>query len=515
MSGYGSAYPRGVASWLLTDDHKRVAILFLAAIAVMLGLGGLAGILVRIELLTPAKALVDEHGYNRLFTAHGLILVALFVVPAIPATFGNYLLPLMIGARRLAFPRLALGTFYLYVGGAAAVLVGLVRGGVDSGWTIYPPSGESSPDSVAIVLGGLALLGVGWLATAANFIATIHRHRAPGMGFLDMPPFVWSLYATSLVAVVATLVFAVGLALVGLGLGGGDLFVRLHLRWFYAHAAVYTAIVPAAGVASELILAFARKNALSYRALVLSFVGIAAASLVSWGHHVFAAGSTRDAALFGIPSLLLATSLAVAALTWAGTLYGGSIAPRTPLLYGLAFVFFLFFGVASGVGLAAGGLGAQWHGTWFVVAHFHCIVAGGMLSAFLGALHFWFPKMTGRMYSERFALLAAAPIFVGLCLAFFPEFLLGNAGMPRRSPTYPAALEPLHVIAAAGSWVLAAGLAGALGVLVGALRWGAPAEPNPWGAGGLEWATSSPPPPENFEKEPRAAGELRDLSRVP
>jgi cytochrome c oxidase subunit 1 len=502
----------GVRSWLLTKDHKRIGLLFFFATALGLMIGGTYALLIRIELLTPRHTIVDAAAYNRFFTMHGIVMVWLFMIPSIPTTFGNFLLPIMIGARDVAFPRLNLASFYLYVVGAAFTLWALIDGGVDTGWTFYTPYSLQAPSAVVPVAIGILILGFSTIATGVNFIVTVHTLRARGMTWMKLPFFVWTIYGTSIIQVLATPVLGMSLIVVAidrawtLGLFdpqlGGDPVLFQHMFWFYSHPAVYIMVLPGMGVISELACAMAHKNPFSYKAIAYSTFGIAFVGFLTWGHHMFVAGMSEfDAGSFGILSMLVAVFSAIKVFTWTGTLYRGSITIATPLVYFLSFLFLFVFGGMTGVAVASMSLDIHWTDTYFVVAHFHFIMVGGTLTAYLGAIHYWFPKVTGRRYNETWGFLTAIMVFAGFFFTFFPQFLLGNGGMPRRYYAYAPEFQTLHVASTCGASILAAGMLLTLGYLAVAIFRGAPAGDNPWGARGLEWQTTSPPPAHNFEQQ--------------
>ena len=504
---------RGVRAWLLTVDHKRIGIMFLVAVTLSLFLGGVFALLLRLELLTPGADLFRPHEYNQLFTHHGIVMVWLFMIPSIPTVFGNFLLPIMVGARDVAFPRLNLASFYVYVAGAAITLWALVAGGVDTGWTFYAPYSTVSPGRVALVALGIFVLGISSIMTGLNFIVTVHTLRARGVGWMRLPIFVWTIYATSIIQVLATPILGLSLAVVGLdhawGLGlfdpsrGGDPVLFQHLFWFYSHPAVYIMILPAQGVMAEIVSTFGHNPPVSYRALVIASLGIAFVGFLTWGHHLFVAGmSAFDAGVFGALSMFVAIFSAIKVFTWTATLYGGRITVGTPMLYFFGFVFLFVFGGMSGVAVATSSLDVHWHDTYFVVAHFHFVMVGGTLTAFLAALHYWFPKLTGRRYSEKWGLLSASLVTSGFFFTFMPQFLLGNAGMPRRYATYPEQYQWLHVLSTAGASVLALGLM--LVVIYLGVAWyrGERVGRNPWGSRSYEWRVPSPPPVHNFVEPP-------------
>ncbi|HEX7051824.1 MAG TPA: cbb3-type cytochrome c oxidase subunit I [Longimicrobiales bacterium] len=502
-----------IRSWLTTTDHKRIGILFLIMTTAALALGGVFALLLRLELLTPGGTFMDAMSYNRLFTLHGVVMVWLFLIPSIPGAFGNFLLPLMLGARDVAFPRLNLASVYIYAIGAVVVLAGAVLGGADTGWTFYPPYSTHTPTAVVPVLLGVFILGISSTITGLNFIVTTHTLRTEGMTWLRIPLFVWAVYATSIILVIATPVLGMTLLLIILDhafrLGifdpalGGDPILFQHLFWFYSHPAVYIMILPAMGVMSETVSAFAHKNIFSYNAIVIATLGIAFVGFLTWGHHMFTAGmSVFDSGAFGILSMFVAIFSAIKVFTWVSTLYKGSIALDAPMLYFFGFLFLFSFGGMTGVAVASMSLDVYWHDTYFVVAHFHFIMVGGSMMGFLAALHYWFPKMFGRMFPARSSTVAAVLVITGFILTFTPQFWLGNAGMPRRYYSYPDRFQTLNVISTVGSWAITAGLVLIGAYLLYALRWGARSGPNPWGSLGFEWNTPSPPPPHNYEEPP-------------
>jgi len=502
-----------VRSWLTTIDHKRIGLLYLVATTLAMMLGGILALLIRIELISPEPTIVDAMTYNRLFTLHGVIMVWLFMIPALPSAFGNFLLPLMIGARDVAFPRLNLASFYVYVVGAAVVLAGAVAGGADTGWTFYPPYSSQTPTAVVPILVGVFILGISSTMTGVNMIVTTHTLRTVGMTWTRIPLFVWTIYATSIILVLATPVLGMTLLLIILDhafrLGifdpavGGDPILFQHIFWFYSHPAVYIMILPAMGVMSEVVCTFSWKNIFSYGAIVVATLGIAFIGFLTWGHHMFTSGmSAFDAGAFGILSMFVAIFSAIKVFTWVATLHKGSISLKTPMLYFFGFLFLFSFGGMTGIAVASTSLDVYWHDTYFVVAHFHFIMVGGTMMGFLAALHYWFPKMFGKRYPERWSILAAALVISGFIITFTPQFWLGNGGMPRRYYSYPPEYAPLHIISTVGSWAISIGTAMVFGYLVVALRWGRRTEPNPWGSLSYEWLSPSPPPPHNYDTPP-------------
>ena len=503
----------GIKSWLLTKDHKRIGLLFMIATALALMLGGVFALLIRFELISPGPDFLDGLTYNRMFTHHGVVMVFLFMVPVIPTVFGNFFLPMMLGAPDVAFPRLNLASFYVYCLGAAIVLSSLWFGGVDTGWTFYAPYSTSSPTSVATAAFGVFVVGVSSILTGLNFIVTVHTLRAKNLRWLEMPLFVWAIYATAIIQVIATPVLGMSLALVAVdhawALGifdpnmGGDPVLFQHLFWFYSHPAVYIMILPAMGVVSEIVCTFSHRRPVWYGAIVFATIGIALVGFLTWGHHMFVAGmSTFDVGMFGVLSMFVAIFSAIKVFTWTATMYGGSITLATPILYVFTFIFLFVFGGMSGVAVATSSLDVHWHDTYFIVAHFHFIMVGGTMTGFLAALHYWFPKLTGKMYSETWARLGCLAVSLGFILTFTPQFLLGNAGMPRRYATYPAEYQPLHLVSTAGACLLGTGMLLTFVYLVVALFRGKTAGDNPWRSKSFEWRTPSPPPEHNFDAVP-------------
>jgi cytochrome c oxidase subunit 1 len=509
----------GLKSWLFTTDHKRIAWLYLVSVTLFFFVGGLFATLVRLELMTPQGDLVQAENYNKLFTMHGVTMIFFFLIPAIPAVLGNFLIPMMIGARDLAFPRLNLASWYVYILGGLFTLIAAAAGGVDTGWTFYTPySSIYSNTHVALTVVGIFITGFSSILTGLNFIVTVHTMRAPGMTWFRMPLFVWAHYATSIIFILGTPVVAITLVLVALErlfhLGifnpelGGDPLLFQHLFWFYSHPAVYIMILPGMGVVSELITCFSRKRIFGYEFIAFSSLAIAVLGFLVWGHHMFVSGQSVYASIiFSVLSMLVAIPSAVKVFNWTATLYKGSISFEAPMLYALGFIGLFTIGGLTGVFLATLGVNIHVHDTYFVVAHFHYIMVGSAVMAYLGGVHFWWPKMTGRKYPENLARVAAVVIYLGFNLTFFPQFVLGYLGMPRRYHVYPPEFQVLNVLSTAGSSILAVGYVLPLAYLIWSLRYGAVAGMNPWKARGLEWQTPSPPPTNNFDVTPTVVRE--------
>ncbi len=503
-----------IRSWLLTRDHKRIGILYMISITLFFVIGGVAAMLIRLNLMTPTGWIVTKETYNRLFTTHGVIMVWFFLIPSIPTVLGNFFIPLMIGARDLAFPRLNLASWYLFVIAGLFAIAALIFGGADTGWTFYTPysTGYANTQVVMVII-AIFISGFSSILTGLNFIVSLHTLRAPGMGWFRLPLFCWSIYATSIILVLATPVLAIVLTLVGIerlfGLGifdpalGGDPVLFQHLFWFYSHPAVYIMVLPSMAVVSEIVTCFSRKRIFGYEFVAFASLAIALLGFLVWAHHMFVAGlSAYGAMTFSLLSFLVAIPSAVKVFNWTATLYKGSIKLDTPLLYILGFIGLFTMGGLTGLFLATLGLDVHVHDTYFVIAHFHYIMVGGAVMAYLGGIHYWWPKMTGKMYPEWWGRFAAFTIFLGFNLTFFPQFILGYLGMPRRYHSYPPEFQTLNVMSTAGASILAVGYVLPLFYLLWSLRYGRDAGPNPWPATGLEWQTSSPPPVHNFDKMP-------------
>ena len=505
---------RTLLSWLFTTDHKRIGILYLLSLLVYFAIAAIAAAMMRIELITPQGDMVTSETYNKLFTIHGTLMVWFFLIPSIPAVLGNFVLPMMLGARDVAFPKLNLLSWYLFNGGGLLALYSVVFGGVDTGWTFYTPYSSTYANShVVAMAAGVFIAGFGTILTGLNFIVTTHKLRAPGMTWFRLPLFVWSLYSTSVIMILATPVLAMTLALMALeriwGVGvfdpklGGDPILFQHLFWFYSHPAVYIMILPGMGVVSELVTCFSRKPIFGYHFVAFASVAIAILGFLVWGHHMFTSGQSIYAGLvFSYLSYMVAVPSAIKVFNWTMTLYRGSISLATPMIYALGFIGLFTIGGLTGLFLAAVGLDVHVQDTYFIVAHFHYIMVGGMVTAFMGGLHYWWPKITGRMYPEKLGQLAALTMYIGFNLTFFPQFVLGYLGMPRRYHAYAPEFQIYNVLSSAGASILGVGYVLPLIYFVWSLNYGKKAPANPWKATGLEWETASPPPKHNFLETP-------------
>lgn len=501
-------------SWLFSTDHKRIAILYLIAITLFFIVGAIAAGLVRLSLVVPNGQIFTNDTYNKLFTIHGVVMVWFFLIPSIPTTFGNFLLPLMIGAKDLAFPKLNLMSWYIFVTASLFTLAAVVLGGVDTGWTFYAPFSTTFSNTwVVPALIGVVIVGFSSILTGLNFIVTIHTMRAPGMHWFRMPVFVWTMYATSLIFLLATPVITMALILLILerafGIGvfdpalGGDPVLFEHLFWFYSHPAVYIMVLPGMGVITEIVPAFSQKKLFGYRFVCYASIALASITFFVWGHHMFVNGQSAYASLaFSFMSFAVAVPSAVKVYNWTATMHKGALKLDTPMLYAMGYIGLFVTGGLTGLFLATLGIDEHVHDTYFVVAHFHFIMVGGTAVAFLGGLHFWWPKFTGRMYSEPWGRVSALLVFLGFNVTFFPQFILGYLGMPRRYHIYPAEFQILNILSSAGATILAAGYIFPMVYLLWSLWFGAKAPANPWNAKGLEWTTSSPPPAHNFYKPP-------------
>ncbi|MCC7389689.1 MAG: cbb3-type cytochrome c oxidase subunit I [Phycisphaerales bacterium] len=526
-----------VIQWATTVDHKKLGVMYTVAVLSLFMVGGLAALLVRVELWEPTRVVLNEAGeavttgqffqlgktpaenytwYNRFFTIHGAIMVFLVIVPGVPATLGNFLLPLMLGAKDVAFPRLNLLSWYIYCTGALFAILSLINTGVDTGWTFYAPYSSSHAantyNNVVLMTTAAFILGFSSILTGLNFIVTIHKLRCPGMGWFDMPLFVWAMYATSIIQVLATPVIGITLLLliferifhVGIfdPAMGGDPVLFQHFFWFYSHPVVYVMILPGMGIASEMIAVHARKPIFGYRAIAFASLGIAGVGFLVWGHHMFTAMGELASTIFSALTFFVAIPTAVKVFNWIATLYKGSIAFNTPMLYALTFLFLFSIGGLTGLPLATLATDMHLHDSYFVVAHFHYVMMGGTIIAFIGGLHHWWPKITGKMYTEWVGMTGCIMVFIGFNVTFFTQFFLGTQGMPRRYASYIDEFQTLHQISTVGSMILGAGMFVQLGNFLHSIVAGKKAPPNPWGGLSLEWYADSPPSEHNFHHEP-------------
>jgi cytochrome c oxidase subunit 1 len=506
-------HDKGILSWLLTLDHKRIGVMYLMCVMGAFSLGGVFALLLRTELLTPGRTIVEHDTYNQLFTLHGAVMVFLVIIPGIPAALGNFVLPLQLGAKDVAFPRLNLASWYLWVIGATFMVVSLVTNAADTGWTFYTPYSTTTTTSVIPALFGAFVLGFSSIFTGLNFITTMHKLRPPGMTWFRMPLFLWALYSTAVIQVLATPVLAITLLMliverfIGIGIFdpalGGDPVLFQHFFWFYSHPAVYIMIVPAFGVVSEIFPSFSRKRIFGYKFIALSSVAIAILGFLVWGHHMFVSGqSVLAGTIFSGITFLIAIPTAIKVFNWITTMYKGRIHLDTPMLYALFFLWVFSIGGLTGIFLGVMSLDVHLHDTYFVVAHFHYVMMGGAVTAFFGGLHYWWPKMFGRMYDEKWGRAACGLLFVGLNLTFFPQFILGTRGMPRRYYNYLVEFQPLHQLSTMGAYLMGISFLVVAVYLLRSLRKGELAPANPWGSNTLEWRTVSPPPYYNFHDAP-------------
>ncbi|MBM3328345.1 MAG: cytochrome c oxidase subunit I [Calditrichaeota bacterium] len=515
---------KGLLSWLTTLDHKRIGVLYLISISIAFFLGGLFALLIRLELWRPGGQFMSSDVYNQMFTLHGAIMIFLFIIPSIPAALGNFIMPLQIGAKDVAFPRLNLASWYVYIFGACFAVYSMVSGAADTGWTFYTPYSTETNTSVISMTLGAFILGFSSIFTGLNFIVTIHKMRAPGMTWGRLPLFVWAIYATALIQVLATPVLGITLLLLVLerafGMGifdpkmGGDPVLFQHFFWFYSHPAVYIMILPGMGIISELITAYSKRNIFGYNSVAASSLGIALLGFLVWGHHMFISGQSElSSAVFSFLTFFVGIPSAVKVFNWTATLYKGSIRLEAGMLYALAFLFLFSIGGLTGIFLGTLSADVHLHDTYFVVAHFHYVMMGGTVIALLGGIHYWWPKMFGRMYSRFWAVIAWLLVFVGFNLTFFTQFILGTRGMPRRYFDYLPQFTRLHGFSSVGAFILGAGLTIIAVYLVASLWKGKPAGDNPWGAETLEWKTSSPPHPHNFTQTPVVQGGPYEFKR--
>lgn len=504
---------KGIKSWLFTIDHKRIGIMYLASLVLFFFVGGMLALALRLELWEPARTFMDADTYNRIFTLHGAVMVFLFIIPSIPAALGNFFLPIMLGAKDVAFPKLNLLSFWIYSFGALFTLYSIAHGGVDTGWTFYTPYSTSTGTAVISMTLGVFIMGFSSILTGVNFIVTVHKMRAPGQTWGKLPLFVWSLYATAIIQVLATPVLAITVLLLvmerTLGVGifdpalGGDPVLYQHFFWFYSHPAVYIMIVPAFGIISELISTFSRKTIFGYWAIAISSLAIAFIGFLVWGHHMFVSGqSALSTVVFSFLTFFVGIPTGIKILNWVATMYRGSIVLKTPMLYAMAFLFLFTIGGLTGIMLGALSVNVHLHDTYYVVAHFHYVMMGGTVFAFLGGLHYWWPKITGKMYDEFWAKIACGILFFGFNMTFLPQFVMGSQGMPRRYYSYIEQFQTLHQYSTIGSWILGVGFIVVAIYLVRSLMSKEKAPSNPWGARSLEWMISSPPTHHNFEHTP-------------
>jgi cytochrome c oxidase subunit I len=529
-------HTRGFLSWALTLDHKRIGVMYLVSILIMFFVGGMAALLVRTQLIAPDMEFLGRDAYNKMFTVHGAIMVFLVIIPSVPAALGNFVLPIMLGAKDVAFPRLNLFSYHLWFWGAIFFIIALLAGGIDTGWTFYTPYSidpeQGSPFSGVIpALTGVFILGFSSIFTGMNFIVTIHRLRPPGMTWFRMPLFLWAIYATAIIQVLATPVLAITLGLLAMerafGIGifdpalGGDPVLYQHFFWFYSHPAVYIMILPGMGIISELISVHSHKHIFGYKFIAFSSVAIAIFGFLVWGHHMFVSGqSPLVNVIFSAITFSVSIPSAIKVFNWLATLYRGSISLNTPMLYALSFIIIFSIGGLTGLHLGTLATDVHLHDTYFVVAHFHYVMMGSALIAMIGGMHHWWPKMTGKMYNENLGRLGAVGVFVGFNLAFFPQFIMGSHGMPRRYHSYSgenwlpettALYAPYHFWSSIGSYVMAAAFFLIAGYLVHSMFRGQRAPANPWGGRSLEWQCASPPPHNNFD-EPPTVGDCYDFS---
>ncbi len=510
-------HAHGFLSWAFTLDHKRIGVMYLISTLGFFLLGGILAMVVRTELLTPEPTVVTADMYNQAFTLHGAIMIFLFLIPVIPAALGNFVLPMMLGAKDVAFPRMNLLSYWIYAVGAVMLLATLLMGGLDTGWTFYTPYSTTTSTAVGAATLAIFVLGFGNIFTAVNFITTIHKLRPKGMSWYGMPLFLWAQYSTSVIQILATPVLGITVLLVfverimGIGIFdpalGGDPVLYQHFFWFYSHPAVYIMVLPAMGIISELMSVFSRKPIFGYKAIAFSSLAIAIIGFFVWGHHMFTSGQSNLAGtIFSVLTYIVAIPSAIKVFNWVTTLYKGNIQLKTPMIYALSFIW--LFGIGGLTGLFLGNLGVDLHlhDTYFVVAHFHYVMVGGTLAAFLGGLHYWWPKIFGRMYSEKLGQLGAWLFFVGFNLTFFVQFVAGSKGMPRRYFNYLPEFHVYHVISTIGAYLTAIAFFLILYYLLHSLVKGKPAPANPWGATSLEWQTTSPPHPHNFPENPILVG---------
>ncbi|MCR9292310.1 MAG: cytochrome c oxidase subunit I [bacterium] len=507
-------FSKGFLSWALTLDHKRIGLMYLIGVMSAFFLAGILALLIRLELMTPTNTYMNNQTYNQIFTLHGAIMVFLFIIPSVPAALGNFLVPIMLGAKDVAFPRLNLCSFYLWVSGAIFFLAAMFYTGLDTGWTFYTPYSTTTQGPVVAATLGVFILGFSSIFTGLNFIVTINTMRPPGMSWFKMPLFLWATYATSIIQVLATPVLGITVLLLAaerlMHIGifdpeyNGDPVTYQHFFWFYSHPAVYIMILPGMGIISELMSVHSHKSIFGYRFIAYSSIAIALFGFLVWGHHMFTSGMADvTTIIFSALTFTVSIPSAIKVFNWLATMYKGTVQLNTPMLYALSFIFLFTIGGLTGLWLGALSTDRVLHDTYFVVAHFHYVMVGGTLVGFLGGVFHWWPKMTGKMFSELWGKVSCALVFIGFNLTFLPQFVLGSRGMPRRYAQYVPEFQELHVISSIGAFILGIGLFVALGVVIHSLMRGRKAPPNPWGGATLEWQCSSPPPYYNFATPPR------------
>ena len=519
-----------IRSWLVTYDHKRIGLMYLFAIMFFFAVGGILALMMRLELITPAGGdLLDKNTYNVFYTLHGAIMIFMFIIPSVPAAMGNIILPIMLGTKDVAFPKLNLASWYVYVVGSAIGIFSIVSGGVDTGWTFYTPYSSSTDTAVMSMTFAVFVLGFSSIFTGINFIVTIHKMRTPGLDWFSLPLFVWSLYATALIQILATPVIAVTMILLimerTLQVGifdpamGGDPVLFQHFFWFYSHPAVYIMILPGMGIISELISTFSKKKIFGYTYIAASTMAIALFGFLVWGHHMFTSQSEFAALIFSVITYLTALPSGVKIFNWLATLYKARISFEAPMLYALNFLLLFAIGGLTGIFLGTLSVDVMLHDTYFVVAHFHYVMMGGTVIAFLGGLHYWWPKIFGRMYNEKWARISAIMIFFGFNLTFIPQFIMGSLGMPRRYWQYDGLKNTevfhfYHQLSTIGSWFIALSFLIMIVYLIHSIKNGKVAGSNPWGALTLEWQTPSPAPAHNFLEEPKITHGPYDYDKI-
>ncbi|OGU59169.1 MAG: cytochrome c oxidase subunit I [Ignavibacteria bacterium GWF2_33_9] len=512
-------------SWLTTTDHKRIGLMYLYGMIFFFGLAMLIGVVMKLEMLTPGKTLIDAQTYNAFFTLHGMIMIFLFIIPGIPAVLGNFIMPIQIGAKDVIFPRLNLMSWYFYIfGGIFAIASLFLSGGpIDTGWTFYVPYSIRTNTNVILPLLGAFIIGFSGILTGINFVTTIHRLRAKGMTFFRLPLFVWAIYATAWIQIIATPVVGITIVLViverlfSIGIFdpalGGDPLLFQHLFWIYSHPAVYIMILPAMGIVSEIIPTFAKRTIFGYKMIAYSSLAIAFIGYFVWAHHMFNSGiSDLSRMIFSLITFLVAIPSGIKVFNWVATLYKGSIVFKTPLFYVAMFIF--LFSIGGLTGMITSSLATDVHisDTYFLVAHFHYTMFGGVAIIMIAGLHYWLPKMYGRMYNEKLAMWSGAIIFVGFNLMYFTMFILGYQGMPRRFWSYLPQYQTLHIVSVVGMVIFVMGMIVMAYNLIRGARKGPIAPANPWGGVTLEWRIPSPPPTLNFDKDPVVTREVYDFT---